>query len=374
MINRKIRFAIHVTGITLLAFLLSHFLLYDIFSLSILSPLEQTNDFEMTDLYNSVLNQRAIKQKSDVIVIGIDGLSRSEVGDLIELIGANQPQAVGVDVLFLSPNMDDDLLLAQIESCPNLVLANKMCYTSHDHLFAKEHGSYFEGNAEGLHYGAANLAADNNRDIVRVFKPFYETKAGTVPSLAMAMANYINTPYPIEDEEQIIYYPSTHIAIFNGREVLNGKHLQELEQGIILIGDTANMNDTYLTPLNGATPGVIIHAYILNTILTHKMITLTSKWVGWLIAVLMCLLFASCNVLANWRMGNVGNFFLRVVQMGTVIVMFVIGLIWFVHYNQYIDFSAAIMMTAMGMLAADLWFGIYAGYRVIRNGFKKNKK
>ena len=59
--NNALLFATHVILITLVALLLSRFMLSDLSGISAFSPVEKVADYSMSDKYNAVANRRAVR-------------------------------------------------------------------------------------------------------------------------------------------------------------------------------------------------------------------------------------------------------------------------------------------------------------------------
>ena len=113
--------------------------------------------------------------------------------------------------------------------------------------------------------------------------------------------------------------------------------------------------------------GIMLHAYALQTILSGNYIESTPSWFNWFIAIVLCLLFTICNLIAKYRMSNMGNLFVRIVQFAMMYILIVIGCAYFSSHHGYIDFSPAILMIGFGAIAFDVWFGCYALYNLIKS-------
>ena len=116
-------------GITILAFALSWLLIYDITQISYFAPLEKASDFETTDFYQIVDDRRSVRPYSDdIVVVGIDDLSRDEIADAIYMISLCSPAAVGIDILFGYQQPDDQKLVEAISALPNAVVPDTSSY------------------------------------------------------------------------------------------------------------------------------------------------------------------------------------------------------------------------------------------------------
>ena len=117
--------------------------------------------------------------------------------------------------------------------------------------------------------------------------------------------------------------------------------------------------------------GIELHAYALQTIISNNYIKVSPNWLNWLIALLLCMLFAVCNLVASYRMGDFGNLFMRLLQLVMMYILVVIGCTYFASYHNYIDFSPAILMIGFGRVSFDLWFGSIAGYKKLKKTIQK---
>ena len=349
-------------------------MLYVVPSLPAFSSLKSIKEFELPDMYNSVLNSRAVVQKSDVVVIDIHDLSRYEIGDLVEIIGMHNPKAVGMDVLFAVPSEQDPLLFEQLESCPNLVLANFVENSSiDDEQYYVSMSSYFSDYDLNIHYGAINLCAESIRDVVRKYQSVYPSDSGYYLSLAAQMALLINPDFQPSIDQEYIYYPSVEIEQLSGRDILNGFYGEVLDNGIIMIGDLYDVKDIFSTPIGKEIPGVVIHAYSLHTMLANKHITSTPRWLDWLIAIIFCIAFVCYHVWLLRRNSMIRSLIMRVVQVFIFCGLFYMGLIWFRFKYQYIGFSIAMMVIPIEMLSTDIYYAILALIQKIKSKLIKTQ-
>ena len=100
----------HVLSVTTIALLFARFIIYDLFSLSMFAPVEKTNDFQMSDIYQSISMKRALQRASkDITIVSIDGCGRQGVLDAINRISKYSPAAIGLDVVFEYSQQNDSL-------------------------------------------------------------------------------------------------------------------------------------------------------------------------------------------------------------------------------------------------------------------------
>ena len=362
--------AFHCVCITILAFLLTKIVVDGLMSLSVFSPVEKAADFQMSDLYQSVAEYKNVQQLSrDITIVAIDGQSRAEVLETINLISEYSPIAIGLDVFFPFPEQDNSYLLNTLTTIPNLVCAAK---------FAKDEGkdtwhhikkSFYEDSVD-VTYGYVNLNASTQRDVIRTFVPYMLTSTNdTLYSMPVQLAK-ISKPAQYQtllnrnNATETIDYENIEFSVVSASEILSGEVNAGLLTGkIILVGDTGNMNDSYLSPLHNSMPGIMLHAYALQTIITDNYIDSTPTWLNWLIAFVLCILLTVCNLWSGYRR----NIFVRIVQFFILYMLVVMGCAYFATHHIYIDFSLAILMIGLSLVAFDVWFGFVALYNFIKN-------
>ena len=369
---------LHVGGITVLAILLTRFVIYDFSSLSAFTPMEKNTDFEMSDLYNAVEDNKAVHRlSSDVCVVGIDGCNREETLDVVNMLSAYQAAAIGLDIIFPWPHRDNSYLLSTLSTTPGLVCVSKVEQDSDQVHFHQIKSSFYE-SIISPEYGYSNLFISSPRDVVRRFCPYVLTAEGdSLYGLPAALAKQVNGAR-YEDmlarkkDVETIDFTSWEIPTYTAQELMGGVLSEESFQGkVVLIGDLRDNKDSYLTPLHGSMPGVLIHAYSLQTILSGSYIDTTPVWINWLIGILLCILLASLLMEARNRMSNVGNMFIRLAQVAIMYQLVVLGCKYFSATHTYMDFSPSLLMIGLCALSFDIWFGLYGLYNFVRNKISK---
>jgi hypothetical protein len=187
--------AFHVAGITLLAILMTRFVIYDFSSLSAFMPMEKATDFEMSDLYNAVEENKAEHHLSqDVCVISVDNCNREGVLDVVNMVSAYGPAAIGLDIVFPWPEQDNSYLLATLSETPDLVCVNKVQPTEDDPMRYEVVPASFYESMISPRYGHAKLVAYSTRAVVRRFYSYVLTAEGdTLLSLPAALAKTAST-------------------------------------------------------------------------------------------------------------------------------------------------------------------------------------
>lgn len=337
--------------ITLLAFVLSHSILYQITSSSLFS-LQKDNDFEMSDFYNVVANNRPIRTyNSDIVIVSLDNCSRTQIAQLIERVAYMQPKAIGIDVFFSYHSEDDSILINAINSFPNIVLA----YDAYH-----ETQTAFASDLYSATWGSINLIAKHASGTIREFRPQFNDSiyAFSAQLAYMADSTAFNRLIERGRELETIHFPSQTFEEVNGLNILEGDvNLFELEEllynKVVLMGDVHNPFDQHKTPINSNMAGIVINAHILSTILSNTYIESTPTWFNWTLAIAISLLlsylivfFQTSNVLKSYT-----TFMIRVFQVIIIAIFLYVGCYIFAHHHYYCNFALALFMVGLGVLA-----------------------
>lgn len=354
-----------IITITLLSYILSYSLLYQIISSPIFTQ-QKGNDFEMSDFYNVVANNRPLRTlNEDIVIVSIDNCSRLEIAQLIDIINYTEPSAIGVDVFFTYISKEDSLIIETFNQTPNLVLA-------YDAFL--ETNTYFAPSLPNTTWGAINLTAKHTSGIIRQFQPQFNDSIFAFSAQLVKLTNpkAFNQLKNRNKNLETICYPSQEFEIIDGMSILQGKiNLLDLEDilhnKIILLGDTHNPFDQHQTPIASNMPGIIINAHILATIQNNLYIDSTPNWINWCIAVAVGLLlsfmivtFQTTNVLKSYT-----SFAIRIFQVLVIIVFLYIGCFIFAQWHYYCNFAPSLFMVGLGVLAVAVEPIVYLLLRTI---------
>lgn len=365
------RYILRLAGMVMMAFGLSFFMIYDLSSVSFLSPMEKAGDFTVSDFYQIVADERDVHTlEHRVVVVGIDGLSRDEIRATIEAVNFCNPRAVGVDLFFNYPQPGDSLLLQALRESPGLVLPR---------ILPADDGStdqpYLYDQFPDSLFGVVNLEIRTAQGPVRSFRPFYRTRAeGSVPNFVSLLAQrtshaaYNRLCERLQPQETI-YYSNTDFDVLSADEVLQNADL--IEGKTVLIGTVADPQDMHRTSIRESMPGVLIHAYALATILQGVYVDRPPVWVGWLIAFALCTLIVALN---SWLVHKeVGALVVRIFQFMLLYAIAWTGCQLFANYRIDIDFTRPFLMVSLGLVAVDVWIGVASLLQMSWKPFKKFK-
>lgn len=348
--------------ITITTLLFSHVVVYDLMSVSFFSPMEKAADFQFSDFYTIVADERAVSiHDEDIVIVPVDGYTRKEMAKVLDDINFCEPAAVGLDIAFAPPsNPDEDPFAQALASCSNLVMPVRIA--SDSVASHAEHLSYYDSIVEPSGgFAAVNIQGDAGaRSTVREFSGFFETVEGDIPSLpaslvAIAKPEAYDKLKERSGKEESINFASRQFDIIDPEEIRDNPEL--IEGKIVLFGKMMNAGDLHVTPLDNFMPGLLIHAYTTATILSGDYTRELTPFEEYAIAALACLIVVWFNM---WLIETpTGPVLVRVVQALLLYLMIVGGTMAYIKYNIDLNFSFAIMSTSLGVAAGDVYIGLF---------------
>ncbi|MCU0329906.1 MAG: CHASE2 domain-containing protein [Candidatus Kapabacteria bacterium] len=293
-----------------------------------LSPMSQAlGHFDVTDMVFSKFRDDNRRQTdSSIVIVNIGDLDRAGIASLLLRVAAEQPKAIGLDALLLSPRdpFGDSVLAAALASTRNVVLVKKLAHRSDfrstdsvvlggytESTDADEHNRYFDTVIHSLpsftHHavqGFANLVTEGEGAALTCREVSFQepTPAGSAYSFPLQVAriadstaaqraldrgNHVETINYLGNVQAFRRYdvadvidPSTDLSSLRGAIVLMGFMGESFD-------DDSN-TDKFFTPLNSqyvgrSLPdmfGVVVHANVLSMILRNDFIDTMSTESG----------------------------------------------------------------------------------------------
>lgn len=345
--------------VTLLALLLSHVIIYDLSSISFFSPMEKASDFRFSDFYTMVANDRAVRTlDQDVVIVAVDGCNRREIARTLGDIDFCDPAAVGLDIAFTAPSdPTNDPLRDALASCENLVMP----------VVAREDGapvvrSYYDSvvNPSGG-FACVNIEGEaGGRATVRDFRPYFGDPSSPAPSLPLALATIVR-PEAAEklrargNADEAIGFASREFQVIRHDSVLDNADI--IEGRTVLVGKMGDAADMHPTPLGNFTPGILIHAYTLSTILSGDYTRRLTRTEVLLLAIAFCFMISWINL----RIGDtpLGTFAVRFVQFFMLYCMIAAGTQAFIRWNIDLNFAYVMLTTSVALVACDIYNGLF---------------
>lgn len=351
---------VDVAATTILTLLFTWLAIQSTFTGNLLSAMADTDSPELIDLYISSARRTGVPKRSDIMVLPIDGCSRQEVTTALELLNEMQPKAIGVDVVFPNYADGDDMLVEAIMSNANIVMAS-----------CPDPQTYFEPilRDEGMSFGSVVLDAETRHSIVRTFSPVRYSEKDTTWSFEMQLAQMagadISAFYPY-DKPAYIVYANLMMDTLSCKDLLASDAdmasiSERIKDKIVLIGDMHAVADMYRTPVDADMPGMMIHAYALDTVLRGNTIAVSPQWLNWLVAGLVCITFAFIMLFFKWGFDAAEGLALRITQLALMLLVVVIPGVWFFwQFHWYFDFTPTFFALAIQALVLDIWVGLMA--------------
>jgi adenylate cyclase len=256
------------------------------------------------------LLQPGAEASGDVVVVAIDRstlartggtwpMSRAEHAALVDAIGRGGPAVVLYDVLFADRADGDGALAAALARTPTVLASALTLHLSGDGPARvvdriEPHEALAAASAGVAH---ANVRVNERAGVVRSI-PFYAAgdRGVPVPSLALAGTQAFDSVprvvterrggvqlgerfVPLDDGELRINWSGelTNDDLVSAAAVLAGEVDPRVFSGkVVLVGLTEpTLGDLHLTPLDrsGSTPGVLVHANAINTVLGSAYLT-----------------------------------------------------------------------------------------------------
>ena len=352
------RYILTIVAVTAAAFLLSQTALNKFLSLSTYSG--RNESFSFSDFYVRTASHGVARMSGDIVVVDIGDLDRAGIATLLESLSAMHPKAVAIDVFFRFPGQAGDASLTDaVCFMDGMVLPRD--------VNNPELVSFFYDEATEARFGAVNLAAGSARDVVRTYRPVFDTEGGPLEALALVMVDQLRPDLAAQVRrqgatDQFIRYDGVEFPIFEADEILSGDaSVAESVRGkAVFVGDLHDPQDMHVTPVDSEMPGLLIHAKIAQTILSGQQIRQVPQWLVVLIAALVCALFIWIYLLIrDHKWGKAAALLTRGAQFLLMYAFFNIGYRLYVGQGILLNFSLPMLMLGLAALAFDLVFGFY---------------
>ena len=251
----------------------------------------------------------------------------------------------------------DEYLLEVLRNTPGLVAAMGGITDDINNLELSD--SYLLDSIPYSNRGIVNMNVRRRYNVVRDFVPYYQTNHGIINHFALALAaqaapekaKYAQDLYGHNNVPIPIYFPSREFEVIEPSEVIN--RVDDLEGKIVLIGALHDPQDIFVTPINDAMPGIMVHAYALSTILNDQYVNTMSKCVLWFWGFLISALFVCIKIWLKKR--SLENLLMRIFQVILMLSITYVGCLLFIEYRYVIELAIPLMLVALGVAALDVW-------------------
>ena len=315
--------------------------------LLVLNPFERSADFALSDFYTRAAMRKAEPTISkEVVIVGVDGLSRKETADVVAFVDYFKPKVVALDVFMEYPSESDSSVVSVLNECSTLMLPEDLNNTEHGPVYS---------NVKPAYWGYANLEATQHGAVVR---RFCIEKDGKQALAAIAAVRGMTSDS----------IGNGGLIVFQGHEfdVVTPEELAKLgaslEGKIVLVGNLSDISDRHPTPI-GEMAGVLIHANIIQTIIDGS----APKEAGraWCLILAFCisLLLMWAHVRVSHISGEIANLALRISQLVMLYLIYLAGSLLFIKFGLYVDFALTILLVAAASVAFDVFYGVAAIFR-----------
>jgi len=345
-----------------------------LFTALLLNTFSSVREFSnrMNDGLFRVRNQ--FSTQSNIIVIAIDDDSLAQYGrwpwprtllaHLIAAVSAQQPKAIGVDILLSEPSdtKSDSLLAQAIRRAGNVTLAAKLSNSAAGPLWIEPLPSFAQEAA-----GVGHVQAILDEDGVCRRLPFTEmTLRGPIPMLSTLLVSEKNgnersgqrpSVLTLRPSERIIDYRGLDAGAADNKpfrtisaaSILNGEG-HNLSNRIVLIGFAGSgLEDELLSPLDyhAPAPGVLIQANMSDTLDRARTIRPVPLVYQILILGIVCVVgslatraHAALRTLA-WICGSV---------VILCAIAFAVFALWGLQFQLGLDLVAAVLIVPLAQL------------------------
>ena len=315
--------------------------------LLVLNPFERSADFALSDFYTRAAMRKADPTISkEVVIVGVDGLSRKETADVVAYVDYFKPKVVALDVFMEYPSESDSSVVSVLNECSTLMLP--------EDLNNPEHGPVYS-NVKPAYWGYANLEATQHGAVVRRFCIEKDGKQ----ALAAIAAGRGMTSDSIGNDGLIVFQGHEFDVIGPEELVKLGS---SLEGKIVLVGNLSDISDRHPTPI-GEMAGVLIHANIIQTIIDGSVPKEAGRTWCMILAFCISLLLMWAHVRVNHISGEIANLALRISQLVMLYLIYLAGSLLFIKFGLYVDFALTILLVAAASVAFDVFYGVAAIFR-----------
>lgn len=321
----------------------------------------EKRDFQMSDLFTQIADNRPVRAlENRVVIVDIGNGTREDIADALSLISLCGPKAVGVDINFADPGQNDEYLIESLRANPNVILPLGVKQISGSNNFEIEDKPFFYDQEPDFEYGIVNLPLKVNKGTIREYAIDFKTDEGVFPSFSVALAEKMDPDAVKRLKERGV---ETGITSYHSREfiTLNLNELEEnaedLNDKIVVLGALEESSDMHATPVKSHVSGVMLHAYAISTVLDGAWFHKVPKIFDYVLAALLCY----CIMLVYFGYNsNFRGIVLRIIQAILVFLAVRIGYSLFVDHNVIFDLSYTVLIIAFGLFAADIWKGVEA--------------
>jgi CHASE2 domain-containing sensor protein len=339
-------------------------------------------DFELTDLVYSQLRDEQ-RLDTNIVLVNISHLSRSEVGKQIEILNKYNPKIIGIDAFFRSQKtfQEDIPLIMALSQVNNLVLVSDLEKPNND-------ATCFD--SLGTSHPQFNQFAHNGFADVKTSEVSFRTIRKFTPSFCLKDTNYLSFPAKLaqlydsskvtkllnrKNELEIINWRGNYTKFYrlDANQLLNEDgDFSFIDGKIVIMGflgerelGEESLEDTFFTPLNPQSAGraypdmygATVHANVVSMILNEDYINQPPDWIMSLIAFILVYLNVAIFIWVGDHHKVYYDLITKILILVEVAVLFGLVIFILLYFQIKINLTVAIIAIIFSGDLTELYIG-----------------
>ena len=330
-------------------------------NLSFFKPFENAfKDFSYLDLYYAEkLDDAEGDINQNIVLVNINRLERSEIAKLINKLKAQKPSVIGLDVIFKQKKDSiGDQALAQSLQGSNMVVAYEVTNTE----VVKSISAIVSPDNKSAY---TNFSFDPETAVARNFQGYrkngdsLEVAFGTAISKMFLKDKWQDDWEAYLLKERPINFKGNrdNFLVLEYQDVMNLEEIPLVKDHIVLLGYLGdelqhefNLEDKHFTPMNSKfvgksapdTFGLVVHANIINMIITDNFIKVVPNW--FLVFLTIVLTFIALAYFIWLAKRQLASYILR---LNIIRLAFMVVMVWI----ALLLFRSGVLLKTAGMIA-----------------------
>lgn len=346
--------------INIFTFIAIAFLWSIIDSIDLFNPFDDFfNNFDYTDLYYSEFMDEDQPTDTNIIIVNIGNLNRSELANQINIIQKFNPKIIGIDAVFAQRKGFEDYSLQQaLNSKDNIVLGGFGEYEGDQALGIIKTDPFFGEHPTG------HLELQADPKTVREFDKFIRYNDTIVNAFAVEIIRQYDEELFLKFakrkvQTEIINYRGgcMPFIVFDYEDICDtNSNLKILENKIVLLGYVklfkeapCDTIDSHFTPLKRSkyghadTKGIEIHAHIISMLMAQNYIDKIPDWANYLIAFIITQLFLTWLVYYYIEGAKLFDILSKPIQFLLIVLVLWITFLIFSNFGIKIDMIPSVL-------------------------------
>tara|TARA_R110002050_G_scaffold286088_1_gene436071 strand:+ start:13750 stop:14967 length:1218 start_codon:yes stop_codon:yes gene_type:complete len=368
---------------TLFIFGFLYFLSHLPIKLDLLDPIGKAlADFELTDLVFSQLRPEQTLD-TNIVLVNISHLSRSEIGQQIDILNKYEPKVIGIDAFFRKKKAfeEDIQLIMALSQVKNLVMVSDLEKLRDDNsCFDSLSTSHPQFNQFAVNGFADVVTSEVSYRTIRKVAPQKCLGDSLVLSFPVTLAQTLDSSSVVDllarnNSEETINWRGNYTKFFrlDAQQLLNEESDFSFIKGkIVLMGflgervlGEKSLEDTFYTPLNKQSAGradpdmygVTVHANTISMILKRDYINTPPAWFDGLIAFVLVYLNVAVFIWIGDRFKMYYDLITKVVILAEVATLFGLVILILLYFQIKVNLTIAIIAIIFSGDLTELYIG-----------------